>query len=126
MGDDVGRFWASATASYVEALPERAGVTQIANEAELTEVLAGYGLTGPVSLNPSEVSAAQAKLALYDAGRLEDVEAIVTTHPVRAVQIWFENANNWQRRHPYVPALDVEMSLEDDAIDALFIAADRS
>ncbi|MCX5581311.1 hypothetical protein [Kaistia terrae] len=91
---------------------------------------------------PSRVSAAQAKLAL-DAvitfpgqeaeegvlvGRmtlLDDLEAVIAAIPVRAVRIWFADANVWERTHPYVSALALEMSLDDDAIDALFIAADR-
>ena len=77
----------------------------------------------------SEVSAAQAKLAL-DATvispgvtLLDAVEAMISAHPVRAVRIWFADANIWERSHPYVSALGAEMSLDDDGIDALFAAA---
>lgn len=69
------------------------------------------------------VSAAQAKLALDAAGLLDDVEAMIAAHPVRAVRIWFADANVWERSHPYVSALGLEMSLDDDAIDGLFAAA---
>jgi hypothetical protein len=90
---------------------------------------------------PAKVSAAQAKLAL-DAvitvpgeeveegvfvGKvtlLDDVEAVISAIPVRAVRIWFTDANVWERTHPYVSALGLEVSLDDDAIDALFVAAD--
>lgn len=71
----------------------------------------------------SAVSAAQAKLALDAAGLLDDVEAMIAAHPVRAVRIWFADANVWERSHPYVSALGMELSLDDDAIDALFAAA---
>jgi hypothetical protein len=71
----------------------------------------------------SEVSAAQAKLALDAATILDDVEAMIAAHPVRAVRIWFADANAWERSHPYVSALGAEMSLDDDAIDGLFAAA---
>lgn len=125
VGDDESRFWSSASASYVDALPEGAGVTRITNEAELAEVLAVYGLLGPVGHAPSAVSAAQAKLALDAANILDDVEAMIAAHPVRAVRIWFTDANVWERWHPYVSALGLELSLDDDAIDALFVAADR-
>ncbi|MET4636142.1 hypothetical protein [Kaistia defluvii] len=74
---------------------------------------------------PSEVSAAQAKLALDQAEILDDVEAMIAAHPVRAVQIWFADANNWQRGHPYVSALGLEMALDEQAIDTLFVAAER-
>lgn len=74
---------------------------------------------------PAKVSAAQAKLALDAAAILDDVEAMIAAHPVRAVRIWFADANVWERSHPYLSALGLEMSLDDDAIDALFVAADR-
>lgn len=125
VGEDAGRFWSSASASYVEALPEGAGLTRISNETDLADVLADYGLTGPVPLVPSEVSAAQAKLALDAAGLLDDVEAVIAAHPVRAVRIWFADANVWERSHPYVAALGLEMALADVAIDELFAAAGR-
>jgi hypothetical protein len=48
VGDDGSRFWSSASGGYVGALPNGAGVTRIANEAELTEVLVAYGLPGPI------------------------------------------------------------------------------
>ncbi|MCX5580350.1 hypothetical protein [Kaistia terrae] len=107
----------------------------------MTDVLAAYGLPGPVPCVPASVSAAQAKLAL-DAvitvpgeeveegvfvGRvklLDAVEAMTAAHPVRAVRIWFADANVWERTQPYVSALGLEMSLDDDAIDTLFVAAD--
>jgi hypothetical protein len=49
VGDDDSRFWSSAAAGYVESLPEGAGVTRIASEQELTDVLAAYGLLGPTA-----------------------------------------------------------------------------
>lgn len=125
VGDEQGKLWSSAVAAYVSALPAGAGVTHLADEAELTAMLAVHGLPGPVALIPSTVSAAQAKLALDAAGILDDVEVMIAAHPVRAVCIWYANANAWERTHPYVSALGLEMSLDDIAIDALFIAAER-
>ena len=74
-------------------------------------------------LTVTEVTAAQAKLAFDAAGLLDDVEAMIAAHPVRAVRIWFADANVWERSHPYVSALGAEMSLDDTTIDALFAAA---
>lgn len=47
VGSDESRFWSSAAEGYVQMLPPEAGVTHIASEAELTDVLRGYGLPGP-------------------------------------------------------------------------------
>lgn len=41
-------YWSSASASYVETLPEGREFTPISSEAELSEVLRPYGLRGPV------------------------------------------------------------------------------
>lgn len=123
VGGDESRFWSSAAGGYVESAPDGAGFTRILNEEELSGVLAAYGLHGPVALIPAQVSAAQAKLALDAAGLLDGVEAMIAAHPVRAVRIWFVDANVWERSHPYVSALGLEMSLDDNAIDGLFAAA---
>lgn len=74
---------------------------------------------------PSVVSASQAKIALFNAGLLDEVEAAVAAHPYRIVQIWFMDANQWERGNPYVQALGIEIGLDDEEIDALFVAASK-
>lgn len=74
---------------------------------------------------PSVVSAAQAKIALFNAGLLDQVKAIVTAHPYEIVRLWYENAGVWERGNAYVQALGAELDLDDAAIDALFIAASK-
>lgn len=46
VGGDESRFWSSQAGAYVAELPEGAGVTRIANEFELIDVLVGAGLPG--------------------------------------------------------------------------------
>lgn len=48
VGGDESRYWSSAAGAYVPSLPDDAGVTRIASEEELTDVLRPYGLRGPV------------------------------------------------------------------------------
>lgn len=72
---------------------------------------------------PPSASAAQCRLALYDAGLLEAVEATIATHPYPPVRIWFGHAQTWERANPYVQALAVELKLPDSAVDELFRAA---
>jgi len=74
-------------------------------------------------IGPRKVSAAQAKLALDDAGLLDAVEEVVNNHQVRAVQIWYKDANEWDIGHVYVQALAAEMGLTDDVVEHLFAAA---
>lgn len=40
IGNDESRYWSSAAAGYVDALPDGAGATRIASEAELWAVIA--------------------------------------------------------------------------------------
>lgn len=69
------------------------------------------------------VSKAQAQMALFNAGLLDDLEAIIKDHPYRPVRIWYESANIWERKNPYVSILGPELGLNEDDIDRLFIEA---
>lgn len=77
IGGDESRFWSSAAGAYVEVLPEDAGVTRIASEAELNDVLAVYGLPGPL------VTVAMVKV---EAARR--IEAIMPDYKQRNVMAW--------------------------------------
>lgn len=80
--------------------------------------------TGELSqLPPAGVTKAQAQMALFNVGLLDDLEAIVKDHPYRPVRIWYESANYWERKSPYVAMLGPELNLTDEQIDDLFIAA---
>jgi hypothetical protein len=46
-GDET-RFWSSATGAFVATLPDGADLTRIGSEGDLTDVLAVYGLPGPL------------------------------------------------------------------------------
>ncbi len=74
---------------------------------------------------PSTVTAAQAKIALHNAGLLEQVKAVVAAHPYEIVRIWYGDANDWERGNAYVQALGVEIGLTDEQMDSLFIAASK-
>lgn len=73
--------------------------------------------------NNYSVTRAQALMALYKAGILDQVKQKVAAHPLEEVRIWYENALNWTRFNPYVMAIGEEMNLTDEQIDDLFIAA---
>ncbi|EIM25762.1 hypothetical protein [Microvirga lotononidis] len=74
---------------------------------------------------PSVVTAAQAKIALFNGGLLDQVKAVVAAHPYEIVRIWFADANNWERGNPYVQALGVEIGLTDEQMDELFVQASK-
>lgn len=74
---------------------------------------------------PFSVSKAQAQMALYNAGLLDQLEAVIAAHEYRPVRIWYEGANEWLRSNPYVSMLAPELGITEEQIDALFIAAAR-
>lgn len=72
---------------------------------------------------PASVTRAQARVALYEAGLLAQVEAAVAAHPYEVVRIWWENALNIERANPYLVGLAIELELSEQQVDDLFIAA---
>lgn len=78
----------------------------------------------PQQFIPTVVSSRQGKLALLDAGLLDDVEAAVAASS-RAVQIEWIEATEFRRDWPTLVALQGTLGLTDQQIDDLFIAASR-
>lgn len=81
------------------------------------------GFVSPPTARVTRVTAAQARMALYNAGLLDQVEQVVANHPYRPVRIYFDSATTWDRDHPYIQMLAPELGLTDADIDALFTAA---
>lgn len=76
--------------------------------------------------DPSEglpVTAAQAKLALYNAGLYDMVLTAVSQIGYEPIRIYFDNATEWHRNHPYLLGLAAELELTEEQVDALFEAA---
>lgn len=79
---DESRFWSSAAGAYIAALIDDAGVTRIASEDELTDVLAAYALPGPIVTITNVVAERDRRLALgfdFDFGDERGVHHIGTT-----------------------------------------------
>lgn len=87
VGGDESRFWSSAHGEYIGALPEGAGVTRIASEMELTEVLASNGLPGPIAARRM-IRKSIVQQRLIGAGLMEAAYAALTSQPV-AFARWF-------------------------------------
>lgn len=104
-------------------LPPESGEYRPIYERLLAQGVVPEPYAPAVASGPDEVTSAQARIALYEAGLLEEVEALVAAHPYPPVRIWFGHAKAWERDNPYVQAIGAELDLDDDAIDALFAAA---
>jgi hypothetical protein len=68
-------------------------------------------------------TAAQARLAMLDAGILGDVQAIIAASGDTALQIAWEYGTEWRRGDPRIMALAGAAGLDDTQIDALFARA---
>lgn len=73
----------------------------------------------------AQVTAAQAEMALYDAGLYDAYVSAVALHPYQPIRIWAAKANVWERKHPYIAAFAAEIGLTEDQIDTLFLAASK-
>lgn len=111
-------FPVAAPLIWMEA-PEGADTTWVYDGSEIVPPAAAE--TEP----PESVTALQGKLALDDAGLYDAVEAICAAHPVQAVRLFWSSATRWERGHPVISALALELDppLSEEAVDALFAAA---
>lgn len=76
----------------------------------------------PAPFVPQVVSRMQAKLALAQAGLLDQVEANMATKP-KAVQIYWSDVSEIHRDHPILTAAANDLGLTQQQIDQLFISA---
>ena len=120
VGGDEARLWSSAAGAWVETLPEGAGFTRIANERELTDVLAPYGLLGP--LPPDRVSGRQFKMQLQIAGLKEQVDGWIAAQG-DLVQIAYDNSGTFVRGEAMMQAGFTALGFTDQQIDEFFAAA---
>lgn len=73
---------------------------------------------------PNQVTAYQAKAALYNAGHYGDVSALMSSPEVDTLAlIAWENATTFRRESPFIAAIAPALGLSDSDIDDLFRAA---
>lgn len=66
----------------------------------------------------------QGKAALYTAGLLDDVEALIANPATdRLVKLAWDNAGEWRRSSEMISSLSVALSMTDAQVDELFKAA---
>lgn len=107
----------AALAAQVQTLTDQVAALE-ADKAALEAQLGQQG--GPVM----SVSPYQARVALYNAGLMPAVEALMAdpgTDPL--AKIAWEYATAIERQSPFIAALAPALSLSDEQVDALFAAA---
>lgn len=94
------------------------------HEALLADWVASYVPPDPEPVQvPQVVTIRQAKLALLQAGLLDDVDAAVAQAD-RATQIEWEYATEVKRDWPTISKLQVALGMTDSQIDDLFLLAE--
>lgn len=68
---------------------------------------------------PKTLTPRQARLALLNAGLLDDIEALITTN--RSLGIWWEYSLDIRRDNPELIAAAQSLNLTDTQVDQLFI-----
>lgn len=106
-----------------EASPAPEGQTITGKSLSLVDGnVVEYATYSPVVIEvPERISMMQARMVLLNAGLLDEVQTFVASAPT-AVQIYWEYASHIHRDHEVVVAIGEELSLNSDALDALFIA----
>lgn len=111
-------------------------VTSLSFLPGLVEITDGFGIgdlwdgvkfskppaPDPVPVIPASITMRQARLALLDAGLLDDVETAMQAAP-RADQITWEFASAVERASPLVQNMAAALSLSEADLDQLFITA---
>ena len=77
---------------------------------------------------PDRVTMRQARLALFQAGLLDDTEALIASlegPEGQAARIEWDYSSEVWRNKPFVVTLGSQLGLDDEQLDALFIAASQ-
>ena len=74
-------------------------------------------------LNVKVITSRQLRLQLLSATLLDEVETMCSVN--REMQIWFEYSLDFQRNHPMVEAMAVQLGLTQDDMDTFFIEASK-
>ena len=74
-------------------------------------------------LNVKVITPRQLRLQLLSATLLDEVEALCAVD--KAMSIWFEYSLDFQRNHPMVEAMAIQLGLTQDDMDTFFIEASR-
>lgn len=71
---------------------------------------------------PLSVTSAQGRLALFNAGKLDQVDTAISS-AAKDIKIWYEYATIWERNNPILNSLANQLGLSSLDIDTLFISA---
>ena len=85
----------------------------------------GTAWVAPPVYIPQQVTAFQARAALYNAGLLATVEAAVAASTDEVLKLAWAHALHFDRNSPTIAAMAATLGLSDTDVDNLFIAASQ-
>jgi len=121
----MGQYAVISPSGSVENIIVWDGETQIAlpsgcSVEEVTDAHIAQWNANSSRASIQPVTRAQGRLALYRAGYLEQLEAIIAQADM-GVRIWYEDAQVWERTDPTLIAMGAALGLTSSQIDALFL-----
>lgn len=88
------------------------------------EITTEYPTPTPEQIRvPTQITPRQLRLHLLAVGLLDEVESMCNVN--REMQIWFEYSLDFQRNHPMIEAMAVQLGLTQDDLDTMFIEASK-
>lgn len=117
-------YYVDATGGYYEGDRQLLADTPVTRRPSARHVWqGGTWVLGPEPV-PLEVTRAQGKLALLNAGLLANAQAAATAAG-QAAEIAFNDALTYERTSPTLNALATALGLSSSDLDSLFIAASK-
>lgn len=115
-------YWIGS-AGYYEGDRQSADDMSVTKRPSALHIWENGWVDGPEPV-PFEVTRAQGKLALLNAGLLANAQAAATVAG-QAAEIAFNDALTYERTSPTLNALATALGLSSDDLDSLFIAASK-
>lgn len=125
VGDDTSRLWSSKTNNWVSSAPEGAGITYIDTDYNLSVVLAGAGLIGPVPIPPSQVPMWAVRTVLQNDGLFDQAQSLITASTDNALKNVWEYGNFADRNSTAIATLAAALNLTNAQVDQMFIDANN-
>lgn len=117
-------YWRTLSGSYYEGDRQSPNDVLVPQRPSARHVWQGGAwVLGPEPV-PLEVTRAQGKLALLNAGLLANAQAAATAAG-QAAEIAFNDALTYERTSPTLNALATALGLSSSDLDSLFIAASK-
>ena len=116
-------YWITPDGNYYEGPYVAEGSIQVTKRPSALHVWVDGWVEGPEPV-PLEVTRAQGKLALLNAGLLANAQAAATAAG-QAAEIAFNDALTYERTSPTLNALATALGLSSSDLDSLFIAASK-